>query len=398
MYKILDDREENTILLPATLDAHFPLLKYMFWSKGFCVVPLEDDDEYAVKSEGMKYANHDICYPFILMVGQVLRALKTGQYEPEKTYILMPTAGDACRGACYIGLMRNSLEKSGYGKVRVLTINVRHVANEISLKLNADTAIRGLFGLYYGDILMMLANQVRPYEIHKGETDALHRRWIEELSEDLRLGRNLTLGKMKRNFERIAASFEQIERDDKPRKRVGIVAEFYVKYCALGNWDLIRYLEDNGCEAFVNGASWYALYYIDSHKPDRVNPERIAFELAKKLMVHVQECMRETMKRHGFKTLSSYKDLDENSKDLVSHNFHIGDGWLLGAELIDYFHNDINKVLCIAPFGCMPNVCEGRGLYPHLKRQFPKASIALLEPDMSGSKLNYYNRVEMLIH
>ena len=398
MYKILKDHEENTILLPASLDAHFPLLKYMFWSKGYGVVTLDDDNEFEIKTEGMKYANHDICFPFILITGQVVMALKSGKYDPKKTFVLMPTAGDACRGACYIGLMKQALKKSGFDDVKVLTINVRHVEDEISLKLSLDTAVRGLFGLFYGDILMMLANQTRPYEVNKGETDGLWQKWIDELSEDLRLGKNLTLGRMKKNFDKIAESFEKIEKDGIPRKAVGIVGEFYVKYCKLGNWNIIKYLEDNGCEAYVNGASWYALYYIDSHKPDKINPERAGFEIVKKLMVHVQNMMRDAMKRHGFKALSAYKEMDENSRKAVSHNFTIGDGWLLGAEVIDYINNDIKKVLCIAPFGCMPNVCEGRGLYPNLQRKYPDSSIVVVETDMSGTKMNYYNRVQLLIN
>ena len=89
MYKILSEKEENTILLPATLDSHFPLLKYMFWSRGYCVVPLEESDEFEVRSEGLKYSNHDICYPYVLMTGQVVRALKSGLYDPKKTFILI---------------------------------------------------------------------------------------------------------------------------------------------------------------------------------------------------------------------------------------------------------------------------------------------------------------------
>ncbi len=398
MYKIKKEKEENTILIPAMMDAHYPLLKYMFWSKGYCVVLLNETDEFEIKSEGMKYANHDICFPFILMTGQVVRALKTKKYDPGKTFVLIPTAGDACRGACYIGLMRRSLMRAGFDDVRVLTINVRHVEDEISLKINFDTVIRGLFGLFYGDILMMLSNQVRPYEVNKGETDALYQKWVKELSLDLRFGKNLTLGKMKKNFERIAESYEKIERDGKERKVVGIVAEFYVKYCALGNWNVIRYLEEHGCEAFVNGASWYALYYVDSHKPDRFNLERAGFEIVKKILVHTQEAMRSAMVRHGFKTLSAYEVMDKNSRKQISHNFLIGDGWLLGAEVVDYIHNGVNKILCIAPFGCMPNVCEGRGLYPYLKRQYPETSIAVVETDMSGAKLNYYNRIQLLIN
>ena len=397
MYKIKSDKEENTILLPATLDAHFPLLKYMFWSRGYSCVPLEENDEYAIRQEGLKYANHDICYPFILMVGQVVRELERGEYNPKKTFVLMPTAGDSCRGACYIDLMERGLEKSGHGDVRVMTINVRHVHDDIQLKINYDTAVRGLFGLFYGDMLMLLTNQTRPYEAEEGAVDKLRAEWISKLSEDLRLGKNLTLGKLKKNMNLMAESFRNIRRNPGEKKIIGIVAEFYVKYCALGNWDVIRYIEKHGGEAHVNGASWYALYYIDTHKPDNYGIERMGFEIIKKLITHVQNQMIDILRSHGFHCLNPYKVMNENSGKYVNHNLTTGDGWLMGAEVVDYINSGINKVLCIAPFGCMPNVCAGRGLYPHLQREFPGSSITVVETDSSSSKLNYYNRVEMLL-
>ena len=397
MYKILSDKEENTILLPATLDSHFPLLKYMFWSKGYSVVELSDDDEFAVRTEGLKYTNHDMCYPFVLITGQVVRALKSGQYDPKKTFVLMPTAGDACRGACYIGLMQRALETSHFPDVQVMTINVRHVRDEISLKIDYDLAIRGLFGLFYGDILMLLANQTRPYEVNKGDTDALTAHWTEVLTQDLKLGRNLTIGKLKKNFKRIARSYRDIKRDDSKRQIIGVVAEFYIKYCALGNWDIIRFLEDNGCEAHVNGASWYALYYIDSHKPENYGIERMGFECAKKLVIYLQDRMIEALRECGFHSLSRYETMEKGSRKYVSRSLTIGDGWLMGSEVIDYINNDIKKVLCIAPFGCMANVCAGRGMYPYLQREFPGSYITVLETDASSSKMNYYNRVRMLI-
>lgn len=397
MYRILSEKEENTILIPATLDNHFPLLKYMFWSKGYAVIPLDESDEFEIRQEGLKYSNHDICYPFVLMAGQVVRALRSGKYDPKKTFILMPTAGDACRGACYLGLMRKSLDKSHFEDVRVMTINVRHVRDDIQLKINIDTAIRGLFGLFYGDILMLIANQVRPYEVNKGETDALYKEWIDRLSEDLKLGKNLTLGKMKKNFRKIAESFSKIKRDGKKRTIVGVVAEFYVKYCGLGNWDIVRYLEDNNAEAHVNGVSWYMLYYIDSHKPAKHNLERLVFEIVKKLMISCQNDMIDVLHEYGFHCLNKYEDMAKGSEGYVSHTLTIGDGWLLGAEVCDYAHLGYKKVLCIAPFGCMANVCAGRGLYPHLQRKFPGTNIAVVETDSSSSKLNYYNRVQMLI-
>ncbi len=398
MYRILTEKEENTILLPATLDSHFPLLRYMFWRKGYSVVPLEDESEFDVREEGLKYSNPEICYPFVLMTGQVVRALKSGKYDPKKTFVLMPTAGDACRGACYIGLMKKALERSGYSDVRVLTINVRHVRDDISLPISLDMAVRGLFGLFYSDMLMLLANQTRPYEINKGETDELVKEWTGKAAEDIKLGRHLTLHRLRKNMKLMADSFARIEKTSEKKQAVGIVAEFYVKYCALGNWDIVKYLEENGCEAHVNGASWYFLYYIDSHKPARKNLERLGFEIVKKLLRSVQDSMIKTLRSGGFRCLSDYNTMDMNSRDYVSHTLTIGDGWLMGAETVDYINNGIPKVLCIAPFGCMANVCAGRGLYPALQRRFPGSSITVVETDASGSKMNYYNRVQMLIH
>lgn len=397
MYKIRSNKEENTILLPATLDHHFPLLRFMFWKKGYRVIPLTESDEFAVREEGLKYANYDICYPFVLMTGQVVNALKTGRYDPKKTFILMPTAGDACRGACYLGLMKRSMIRSHFPDVRIMTINVRHIGTEVNMKITLSMAIRGLFGLFYGDILMLLLNQTRPYEVNKGETEALYRRWIRELSADIRLGRNLTLRKMRQNFDRIAKSFRKIRRTGEKKQIIGVVAEFYVKYCALGNWEIVRFLEDNNCEAHVNGASWYALYYIDSHKPQKRNAERLAFEAAKKLMEHVQDDMIDALRRNGFHTLNRYATLEKNSRPYVSRNLTVGDGWLLGTEAVGYIKQNIKKVLCIAPFGCMANVCAGRGVYPAIRRAFPGSALTVVETDSAGSKLNYYNRVQMLI-
>ena len=397
MYKIRSNHEEHTILIPATLDDHFPLLRFMFWSKGYSVVPLYDDSEFEVREEGLKFVNHDICYPFVLMTGQVVKALRSGKYDPSKTFILMPTAGDACRGACYIELMKRSLNRSKLSAARVMTINVRHVCDDISMKISMDMAIRGLFGLYYGDILMLLANQTRPYEVHKGETEALHRKWIRTLSADIRLNRNLTLRGMKKRFEQIARSFRAIERREEKRQIIAVVAEFYVKYCALGNWNIVRYLEENGCEAHVNGVSWYMLYYVDSHKPKKWGVERAGFEAAKKLMEYAQDAMIATIRRHGFHCMDRYAAMDRNSRPYVSHDLTVGDGWLLGAESVTYIKQGIRKILCIAPFGCMANVCAGRGVYPSIRKAFPGAALTVVETDSSGSKLNYFNRVSMLI-
>ena len=49
-------------------------------------------DRLAV-DEGLKYVNNDACYPAVIMVGQVVRALKSGLYDPEKTSVIITQSG-----------------------------------------------------------------------------------------------------------------------------------------------------------------------------------------------------------------------------------------------------------------------------------------------------------------
>lgn len=398
MYRIEEEKhkEKYRLIIPATLDAHFPLLKYMFWTKEYWVDILDDQKE--IVDLGLAYANNEMCFPYILMVGQVVKELQRHPENVAKTRLLIPTAGDACRGACYIGLFKKSLQKAKLEECKVVTLNVRHVEENINMKISYDMGVRGLFGMYYGDILMILANQIRPYEKKKGATDRLWKEWVEKLSEDLKKGKNLHLKNLKQNFDRICESFMQIEKTNEKKQRIGLVGEFYTKYCSLGNWDVIPYLERQNCETHTNGLSWYAIYYIDTHMPKKKNLEWQGFRLARRLLCKVQKQMIDSLRDHGFFVLSELDVLKEASLKYVSQNLNTGDGWLMGAEVIGHIQADCKKILCIAPFGCMPNACAGRGLYPYLQRAFPEAAITSVETDASGSQGNYYNRVQMLVH
>lgn len=398
MYKIDEAsyKEKYTLIVPATLDDHFPFIKYMFWSKDYRVEILDNTE--GIVDAGLAFANNEMCYPFILIVGQVVQALRSGRYDLDRTRILVPTAGDACRGACYIGLLIKALKKAGFEQCKVITLNVRHIEEELNMKLGLGLAVRGLYAMMYGDILMLLANQVRPYEKEEGSVAKLHKKWSEIISNDLKDGKNLTSGKVKANMKLMCRDFADIERTEQKKQKVSLVGEFYAKYCALGNWNVQKYMEQRNCEVHINGLSWYAIYYIDTHMPEKDGIERRGFLFVRRLISGLQDYIIACLREHGFYSMDSVDVIKEYSRELVNQNFKTGDGWLMGAEVIGSIKGGYKKVLCVAPFGCMPNACAGRGLYPYLQRCFPEACITSVETDASGSTQNYYNRVEMLIH
>lgn len=169
---------QRILLIPAMLDAHFPLLQYAFHSRAYYPVILSQSRGLA--DLGLRYAHNDLCYPFVLSLGQYLQALGSGAYDLDQVSLLMPSAGDACRGSNFPSLIRKALAAAGYPQVEVLTWNVKGLERDHALPLRPEMVWRALFGLFYGDLLLLLTLQTRPYEAVAGAANACRDRWTAQ--------------------------------------------------------------------------------------------------------------------------------------------------------------------------------------------------------------------------
>ncbi len=387
-------RQKDNLLIPAMLDAHFPLMKYAFYSRQYQPVILNNRRD--VTALGLRWVHNDMCYPCILNTGQMLGALRSGRFDLQHTKLLMPTVGDACRGSNYADLIRRAVRLAGYPQVRVLTMNLRHIDDSNQLPITPKMVWRALFSLYYGDLLMILVQQVRPYEQNRGETNRLRDKWYAVLGAELKDFRNLRIRVLRRRFAEIAAEFAAIPRTDAKKQRIGIVGDLYTRYCSLGNWDIVDYLERSGCESYTNGLSWYVLYYIDSHLRKVSPAEAAVYRIAEQLLSRIQDDMIAALTDAGFYSLPRLQTLKAEAKGAVSHEVAIGDGWLIGAEVAGYLGHGTRKVLAIQPFGCMANHVAGRGIYASIQRKRGGAVVSA-DVDASGTPVNVYNRARMLI-
>ena len=78
------------LLIPSLLDDHFPLLRHAFASRYWQPVLLTEDRGLA--DLGLRYVHSEMCYPAILVAGQILAALGSGRYDPAAVYVT--TDGD----------------------------------------------------------------------------------------------------------------------------------------------------------------------------------------------------------------------------------------------------------------------------------------------------------------
>ncbi|MEG1850221.1 MAG: 2-hydroxyacyl-CoA dehydratase, partial [Oscillospiraceae bacterium] len=317
-------QEGYTILMPSMAPIHFELIKNVMRKAGYNLVLLTNTGHQVVE-EGLKYVHNDTCYPALLVIGQMIDALGSGAYDVTKTALLMSQTGGGCRASNYIHLMRKAVAKAGYPDIPIISANLSGLEANPGFKITLPILRKGIAALVYGDLLMLLSNQTRPYEDDPGAADRLVQRWIRELSAQFEAGHGLGLREMKQNLRRIADSFEQLAVTLTPKVKVGVVGEIYVKYAKLANNDLESFLASQDCEVMVPGLLSFMLFKVDNRLEDiRLyggNPAKYAVvNLLMKFFLRMEHAMLEVLALHPrFTAPSPYPELKALVADVIGY-------------------------------------------------------------------------------
>lgn len=382
----------ETLLIPALLDHHWPLLRWAFETRNRRAIVLEEDGA-AVEALGLRHLHNDLCYPFHLIAGQVLAALRSGRCDPDRTSVLISQSADGCRGSCLIHLLRAALDREGFGAVTLLSLNARGMAWDHPLPVTPGMALRAVAAAFWGDALLLLGNQTRPREASPGETNRRIARWTKILSDDLKKNRNLTPWGILRRCREMSDDFRRIPQGTQAVQRIAVVGDLYTKYCRLGNWNLETFLERRGCEAAVNGLTWYALYYMDTHL-DRGLLLRPAGQVLTAAASRFQRRFVRLLRKAGFLVLPPYPELKRLAPASCCA---LGSGWLLAAEATAWSQAGTRKILSGLPFGCLPGHIYGRGQYASLQRTLPGTLLVGVDYDTSIPKGSVQDRIQMLL-
>ena len=92
-----------------------------------------------------------------------------------------------------------------------------------------------------------------------------------------------------------------------------------------------------------------------------------------------------------------FSEIRKKAENLVSHGHQTGEGWLLTAEMVKLIENGVSNILCMQPFGCLPNHITGKGLFKELKHRYPEANIIALDYDAGASEVNQINRIKLMM-
>lgn len=383
----------RTLLIPSFLDDHFPLLRRVFVSNRWQPVLLTQ--EQGLADLGLRYIHSDMCYPAILVAGQVLDALNSGRYDIHTCGVLIGQAGDECRGSCFIRILRRALDRAGYPEVALVSLNVRGIDRRNALPLAPGMIGKALAAAVWGDTLAMARDQLRPLEAHPGSVQALWRRWVDILDQDL--VRVPSRREILARCREITASFRALETVDRPVQDVAVVGEIYTKNCHLGNWNLRDYLAGSGCRVYVGGLTWQALYYMDAHALKGPKTHQAAYRAVQRMVGSIQREMIDIVRAAGFRTLPPLSQLKMESTGLAPLNVTVADGWLISAEAAGWAGQGCRKILCVQPFACLPGHIFGKGQYAALQRKLPQTRLVSVDYDASTGEGTVLSRVRMLL-
>ena len=396
-----DMKKTHKILIPNMAPVQFRLMAAIMEQAGYQCELLENCGSQ-VAELGLKYVHNDTCYPALLVIGQFLDALNSGKYDLDHTALIITQTGGGCRASNYIHLLRKALVKAGYGQIPVVSLNFSGLEKDSGFPLTLTMIRRLLSVIYYGDLLVTLRAQTEPYEINKGETEAMQEKWIGRLRELFLQDKGWHGREVKASMPKIAADFASVPVKRVEKIKVGVVGEIYVKYSPLGNNDLEKFLASQDCEVNIPGLMGFVQYCVyNFSETARLYGGNVLTLNASSLLLNIigktEKVMIDSLKSNGYHAPMPFLELVKQADGVISTGTKMGEGWLLTAEMVELVRTGYENIVCAQPFGCLPNHICGKGVINRIRELYPTANITPIDYDPGATRVNQENRIKLML-
>ena len=392
-------RKNHTILCPQMSPIHFDIIQEAVRASGYKLEVLPSIDRNAIE-EGLKYVNNDACYPSIIVVGQIIEALKSGRYDINNTSVIISQTGGGCRATNYIGFLKLALKEAGFEQVPVISLNAVGLGDQPGFKIGIKMINRALMAIVYGDLLMRVLYKTRPYEKVENSANKLYEKWNEAAKENVRNG---SKREFSRNVKSIIKEFDELELLNIKKPKVGIVGEILVKFHPTANNDIIGTLEREGAEVVVPDFLDFFFYSAldEDFKAKYLGGKKITKNIYNCAIMYM-ETYRSTMKKYldrsnRFSSPKHIKELAKMASPILSLGNQTGEGWFLTAEMIELIESGTKNIACLQPFACLPNHVTGKGMIKTLKEKYSDSNIVAIDYDPGASNVNQLNRIKLML-
>ncbi len=390
-------KSNYTVIAPQISPIHLRILECALHKFGYNIKVLPESST-AVET-GLKYVNNDACYPTILTVGQVIDALQSGQYDLNKTAVMLTQTGGGCRATNYIALLRKALKQANMAQVPVISLNFVGLEKNPGFKITLPLMKNMVYAILYGDLFMRCLYKVRPYEKVQGSANAVYEKWNAIVSQQMERGDVKPFAK---NVAAIVRDFDAVETNDVIKPKVGIVGEILVKFHPTANNRAVELIEREGGEAVCPDLLDFFMYafYNDTIKfqlLDGTRKKKFVSDIAIWFIEKLKKPMLKALKGTKFGAPTHIAQMAKAASKVVSLGNLAGEGWFLTAEMLELMHSGTSNIICMQPFACLPNHVTGKGVMKALKAYNPSANIVAVDYDPGASEVNQINRIKLMM-
>ncbi len=400
--KFTGEDRKRTILAPFFAEDYSAYLPAVFKNAGYDFHILPKPDRKSVDL-GLQYASNDICYPGTIVIGDIIKALKTRSYDPKKIAVGITQTGGQCRASNYLPLIRKAMIDAGFDDIPIISVTASGgLVDQPGFHIHwlLKTWIL-LVTTLFSDCIAKMYYAVATREKIIGQSLKIRQHYMKKVSPSIVAGDCAGIYKL---LEKAVNDFNEIPVHKKKYPKMGIVGEIYAKYNSFANQDLAHWMIHQGIEPVIPPLIDYFIQDLVNYK------ENIKAGIRKRKMTDfigiaiewaVNTCSVKmnaifSKFRYG-QPFDDIRHIAKNASDILSMIHQFGEGWLIPGEIAAFAEQGICHVISVQPFGCIANHIVSKGVEKKIKAVHPDMNLYFLDFDAGMSEANIRNRLHFMV-
>ncbi len=341
---------EKIIYIPNMCD-HAYIMRAALERFGLTAEVLDEPDELTLEY-GKKFTSGKECYPCILTTGDMIKKLKSDSCDPNRSVFFMPGAEGPCRFGLYRQYHRLILDDLGFKNTPIFSPNSKDGYSGFGLE---GTEFRKITwrGMVFVDCLIKMLNQVRPYEVHTGETEKLYYKYLQLVCHAVLKDESLN-----DVAENAAKDFRAVEVMPGKLPLVGLVGEIYLRNNRFSNNHLVTKLEKLGVEVRLATFTEWPLYTSYTFRRDTWRDRNVKGIIKSNIQIGLQERMEHKIvhsfaKHFPVTTDRTVGDVLKKASKYFSLDIK-GEAILSVGKAVEMTQDGCSGIINAMPFNCMP--------------------------------------------
>lgn len=390
------------LLLPWLGDFYSPFLPPMFRRIGYQAENLPPSDQRSVEL-GLKYSNNEVCFPATLVVGDFMKAIESGNYDPSRIGLAITQTGGQCRASNYLSLVKRALISAGCTDIPVVSLAIGSGVsnNQPGFRVNWLKAYKAiLYSMVYADTIAQMYYASAPREKQLGSVEYIKNEYIKRGVDTIETGNPERLLPLLASAARSFSDAIHI----KPVPQIGIVGEIFVKYNTFGQKNVVNWLVSQGVQPVLPALTEFfteAFASIPARVGSFVDTSALPLSLLRFMDRHIDRTIRKIEAQIEsfpyFRPIGNPQLEAREASKILNLNCQFGEGWLIPASFARFAHEGVNNVVSLQPFGCIANHVISKGIEKISREIHPNLNLLFLDFDGGMSEANILNRLHFMV-